>query len=60
MKINDDRLEMRRVKVASPACMRKVDRSILLRLIRKHQPVSRAELARITSSFGVKFVAEHD
>jgi predicted NBD/HSP70 family sugar kinase len=40
-----------RVQVASPASIRKVNRSILLRLIRKHQPVSRAELARITGFF---------
>jgi predicted NBD/HSP70 family sugar kinase len=39
------------VKVASPASIREVNRSILLRLIRKHQPVSRAELARITGFF---------
>lgn len=43
--------KIRRVQVASPASIRKVNRSILLTLIRRHQPISRAELARITGFF---------
>lgn len=40
-----------KIRTATPSSVRKVNRAILLELIRKHQPVSRAELARLTGIF---------
>src|SRR5947209_12287027 len=40
-----------RIRMATPSSVRAVNRSILLELIRKRQPVSRADLARLTGIF---------
>lgn len=40
-----------RIRMATPSSVRAVNRSILLELIRRRQPVSRADLARITGIF---------
>jgi predicted NBD/HSP70 family sugar kinase len=40
-----------RIRTATPASVRQVNRSIILELIRRRQPVSRAELARATGIF---------
>ncbi len=39
------------IRTATPSSVRAVNRSIILELIRRRQPVSRAELARITGIF---------
>jgi predicted NBD/HSP70 family sugar kinase len=39
------------IRTATPSSIRAVNRSILLELIRRRQPVSRAELARLTGIF---------
>jgi predicted NBD/HSP70 family sugar kinase len=39
------------IRTATPSSIRAVNRSIILELIRRHQPVSRAELARLTGIF---------
>lgn len=39
------------IRTATPASIRAVNRSILLELIRRRQPISRAELARLTGIF---------
>lgn len=39
------------IRTATPSSVRAVNRSILLDLIRRHQPVSRADLARLTGIF---------
>jgi predicted NBD/HSP70 family sugar kinase len=39
------------IRTATPSSVRVVNRSILLNLIRRHQPVSRADLARLTGIF---------
>ena len=39
------------ILTATPSSIRKVNRSIILELIRRRQPVSRAELARLTGIF---------
>ncbi len=39
------------IQTATPSSVRAVNRSIILGLIRKHQPLSRAELARLTGIF---------
>lgn len=39
------------IKTAKPSSIRAVNRSILLELIRRRQPIARAELARITGIF---------
>jgi predicted NBD/HSP70 family sugar kinase len=40
-----------RIRMASPSSVRAVNRSIVLELIRRRQPVSRADLARLTGIF---------
>ncbi len=40
-----------RIRTAKPSSVRAVNRSIMLELIRRRQPVSRAELARLTGVF---------
>lgn len=42
---------MLRIRTATPSSVRAVNRSIMLELIRRRQPVSRAELARLTGVF---------
>jgi predicted NBD/HSP70 family sugar kinase len=39
------------IRTATPSSVRAVNRSIMLGLIRRHQPVSRADLARLTGVF---------
>jgi len=39
------------VRTATPSSVRAVNRSIILELIRRHQPISRADLARMTGIF---------
>ncbi len=39
------------IRTATPSSVRAVNRSIMLELIRRHQPVSRAELSRLTGVF---------
>ncbi len=39
------------IRTATPSSIRAVKRSIFLELIRRHQPISRAELARLTGIF---------
>ncbi len=39
------------IRTAKPSSVRAVNRSIMLELIRQHQPVSRADLARLTGVF---------
>ena len=39
------------IRTATPSSVRAVNRSIMLELIRRHQPVSRADLARLTGVF---------
>ncbi len=39
------------IRTATPSSVRAVNRSIVLELIRRHQPISRAELARLTGIF---------
>src|SRR3954452_12899652 len=39
------------IRTATPSSVREVNRAIMLELIRKHQPISRADLARITGVF---------
>jgi predicted NBD/HSP70 family sugar kinase len=40
-----------RIRTATPSSVRAVNRSIVLELIRRRQPISRAELARLTGIF---------
>src|SRR5436305_12748178 len=39
------------IRTATPSSVRAVNRSIMLDLIRRHQPISRAGLARLTGIF---------
>src|SRR5947209_6286940 len=39
------------IRTATPSSVREVNRAIMLDLIRKHQPISRADLARLTGIF---------
>lgn len=39
------------IRTATPSSVRAVNRSIMLELIRRHQPISRADLARMTGVF---------
>jgi predicted NBD/HSP70 family sugar kinase len=41
----------KQIRTATPSSVRQVNRSIMLELIRRRQPVSRAELARLTGVF---------
>ncbi|HLJ15149.1 MAG TPA: ROK family transcriptional regulator [Bryobacteraceae bacterium] len=51
MSIENGLLTRPRIRTATPASVRAVNRSIALQLIRRRQPVSRAELARLTGIF---------
>lgn len=42
---------VRPIRTATPSSVRAVNRSIILELIRRHQPISRASLARMTGIF---------
>lgn len=39
------------IRTATPSSVRAVNRSIMLELIRRHHPISRADLARLTGVF---------
>ncbi len=39
------------IRTATPSSVRAVNRSIMLELVRRHQPISRADLARLTGVF---------